>query len=520
MTATLIETPSEAPEGALYWSPRGLYPFQLEHIATALVMRTEGRPYGMFQWDTGLGKSHAAMALSAFTVEDQAADVIFLVCERVKLKEWRDDFNFYTSLQTRIHHGGNRKAQFAKKGWPQVVISTYETFKTDLVKFEANKGGRGKHAVNGWMMDELDRSGLRPMVIFDEADKLSHRTSATYKAWDHILRTLRKTWDALPVYMLTATSVRRTIEDSFNQFRLLAPKAMPQIQEFEKYFVRSRNIYGKAVYHDFRLPEFAALCQPLMYVKSKTDPDVRDQFPTMTEDAMWVDLEGGQRELYDMVRELNAPGCGMTLRQICAHPASLLHSAKYGDSALTKDLVAELGEDYFRALPSAKTERLIHYLKPIVLDQQDKAVVFSFFGPSVLPLLKEALEKARIPVWLYNDDDGAAWKRSHRGGVLLCSDAASRGINLPQASYLIEYDVHSTIGGRTQRLNRISRIGEGGPTATVKTMLARETVEIGLLWNMLGGNEQAETLLGRGNDGGEYITAEMRKELLTKGMKA
>lgn len=518
MTAPVLETaPSGFPEGALYYSERGLYPFQLDDIARALVMRSEGRPYSMVVWDTGLGKSHFAMATSAFTLQDGGADLVVLVCEKVKLREWEDDFKIFTRLTARRHHGPGRKNALAKKGLPDVLISTYETLKADLAKFEAAK--RGKKIVNGWLMDEILTSGRKPMVIFDESDKLSNRTSANYKAWEFALRTLRKTHPGLPVYMMSATPVRRDLENGFNQLRLLAPDRVPMIKEFEDYFVRGRNIYGKAMYHLERIQDFVDLVHPLLMVKSKEDPDVRDQFPKLTEEALWVDLEGEQRELYTMLDGLEHKGALTLSRMVCAHPAALLHSAEHGSSELARMLVGELGEEYLRKMHSAKTERLVEYLRPVVLGQGAKAVVFSFFGPSVLPLLRKALEARGIRCWMHNEEDAIAdFRRSPLPGVLLASDAASRGINLPEASYLIEYDMATTYGTRTQRLNRASRIGSGGPTLTVRSMLMRESIEVPLMYSMLKGHQESDALLGRGVTGEEFLTANMRRKILTEGM--
>lgn len=483
------------------------------------VCITIDRPDGLYltRHHVVTHNSHFAMATAAFTVQDGGADLVIMVCERVKLKEWEEDFKIFTRLSSRIHHGPSRKGKITKLGLPDVLISTYETYKADLAQFEAAK--RGKKIVNGWLMDQILASGRKPMVVFDESDKLSNRTSASYKAWTHVLKTLRGAFPDLPTYMMTATPIRRDLENGFNQLRLLAPDRVPLVKEFEEYFVRGRDIYGKARYHDHRIPDFVELIRPLLMVKSKEDPDVRDQFPALTEEALWVDMEGGQDDLYSMVHGLDTAHSMMALRQICAHPASIIHSAKYGTSKLARMLVDELGEAYLRSLPSAKTERLVEYLKPVVLGQGAKAVVFSFFGPSVLPLLKEALEAVRIPVWTHNEENGIeAFKRSSRPGVLLASDAAARGVNLPEASYLVEYDLATTYGTRTQRLNRASRIGSGGPTLTVRSMLARRSVEISLMHGMLRGHQQSDSLLGRGVTGDEFLTAAMRRQILTEGM--
>lgn len=518
MTMTLIDAPSANwPEGALYYSPRGLYPFQTDHIAQAYVgVQSGDQPEWMFSWDTGLGKSHAAMQLAALAFEDGLADLVVLVCERNKLKEWQADFEKFTRLNSRLHHGASRKSKLAKLGLPDVLITTYETGKADLVR--VNKDGRRKTLESGELLTKVFTDHRRPVVFFDEADKLSNRSSATYKAYEHTLKTLRKHFKNLPVFMMTATSIRKDYENAFNQLRLLRPKAMPLVKEFDSYFVRGRDIYGKARYWDHRTEEFAALCQPLMLSKRKTDPDVMDQFPKMTEEVLWVDMEGEQRRLYDLVAELDGVGGQLqALRQICAHPLSLAHSAREGSSKLARTLVEEFGVEYLQKAPSAKAEALVRYLKPIVLDQEDKAVVFTFFGPSVIPHIHFDLRNEGIRCFRLDELDEF---KAHRGGaVLLTSDAGARGINIPEASYLVEYDMAVTYGLRTQRLNRISRIGSGGPTATVRSILTRQSVEIGLMFSMLRGNAQSDELLGAGVDGSEYMTAAMRRQMLTEDME-
>jgi SNF2 family DNA or RNA helicase len=516
MTQTLISAPSTNwPEGALYFSPRGLYPFQTEHIATAyLGVQSGDQPEWMFSWDTGLGKSHAAMQLSALAFEDGIADLVVLVCEKNKLKEWRADFEKFTKLSVRIHHGPNRKKRLGKEGLPDVLITTYETGKVDFVSMSKTDRGRKVFEDSTTLMEIHTK---RPVVFFDEADKLSNRTSATYRSYEYMLKSLRKHFKNLPVFMMTATSIRKDYENSFNQLRLLRPQAMPLIKEFDTYFVRGRDIYGKARYFDHRTEEFAAICQPLMLSKRKTDPDVIDQFPKMTEEALWVDMEGDQKKLYDLVADLDGVGGQLqALRQICAHPMSLVHSAREGSSKLAKTLVEEFGPEYFAKAPSAKTEALVRYLEPIVLDQGDKAVVFTFFGPSVIPHLHFALRNEGIRC--FRLDELEEFKAYDGGAVLLTSDAGARGINIPEASYLVEYDMAVTYGLRTQRLNRISRIGSGGPTATVRSMLTRQSVEIGLMFSMLRGNAQSDELLGSGVDGSEYMTAAMRRQMLTEDM--
>lgn len=489
-----------------------LYPFQQDHIARAYVqgMRVA------FNWDTGLGKSVAALQSAALLFEDGKADLLLLVCERNKLHEWKEDVEKFTTLTARIHHGANRKLKMIRDGMPDVLISTYETFKADLAKWVKN--GRTKVVRSNELLDEV--SVKKPMVVFDEADKLRNRKSGLYKSFFYVLKTLTKKNPEIPVLMLTATPISKDWENSFNILHMLAPDAMPNVTEFEKEYVRTRNIYGKALYYTERMSQFRSIAAPLILTKRKTDPDVMEQFPKKTERAAWISMESDQQHLYTVLSQMDEPGMFTVLRQVCAHPSSLLA----GEGKYATSLRNILGEDYIRSLSSAKTQWLVDYLSPIVQEQGEKAVVFTFFGQSVLPILAEELRKSGLEVFTYHGALSDKEKEEHKHlfktgapSVFLTSDSGAKGINLPEASHLVEYDMAPTFGLREQRLNRISRIGQGGPTITIRSMILRDTIEVPLMYTMLKGNKESDQLLGKGMSGGNFMTAQAREMALLAG---
>lgn len=92
-------------------------------------------------------------------------------------------------------------------------------------------------------------------------------------------------------------------------------------------------------------------------------------------------------------------------------------------------------------------------------------------------------------VWVEPDDpaDGA-WKdvskaelvdalRSGRVSVILATDAASEGLNLQVASYLINYDLPWNPMRVEQRIGRIDRIGQGAPVVTIRNYVIPGTIE-------------------------------------------
>lgn len=495
-----------------------LYPFQQDHIARAFLRANDGKLSVAFNWDTGLGKSVAGLQTAALLKEDGLADLVVLVCEKNKLYEWKEDVERFTpELTVRIHHGSNRKKKLDSDGLPDVLISTYDTYKLDFVKMI--QGPRTKVRRPDDLLEQIGQR--KPFFIFDEADRLRNRKSGVYKDFEFALKHLRKTQPDLSVILLTATPISKDWENSFNILRLLCPSEMPTVDTFEHTYVLTRDMYGKAVYKASEMHNFTASASGMILTKRKTDPDVMDQFPTKTERSAWLTLPKEQKHLYDVVRDMDMPGALTVLRQICAHPSSLVGS----EGKISRLLVDAMGEASILSLPSVKTQWLVDYLTPIVRDQGEKAVVFTFFGQSVIPLLRTALEDAGMTVYVYHGGMTDKRKEEHKtrfkqGGpaVFLTSDSGAKGINLPEASHLIEYDMAPTFGLRDQRLNRVMRIGAGGPTVTIRSLLVRDTVEVPLMHSMLKGNRQSDELLGTGMDGGIFMSASAREMALLEGM--
>jgi SNF2 family DNA or RNA helicase len=526
VSAEPVEAPEPGwPDGALYHSPRGLYGFQEDGIARAYLKLEQGGGV-MAVWDTGTGKSHLAMALSAFMFEDDKIDHVLLVAEKGKITadEWPSDFAKFTRLSAAVHHGTGRMKRLEKNGLPQVLITTYETGKADLSKVVRVPGKRGKSLADGPLMEMF--KGKRVLVVYDESTKVKNRESDNYKSWFRSLGAMRK-GEVTRVLEMTATPIERDYEDAYSQLRLADPKSMPLVKEFE-WFVRSRDPYGRPHYYKDRMPRFAEIAKPMILRVRKSDPEVMAEFPKQVEESRWFTMADDQRDLYEMVCDLQEPGAepvpGLhTIKRMVAnHPESIIHSAKHGSSRLARMLVEELGEDYFRSVSAVKEQGLIDYLEPVVHGQGAKAVVFSFFGPSVLPLLARALRKKKFEVYLTwggmsleeTSIERAKFKSSPNPAVLLSSDAGARGVNLPQATYVVEYESALTFANRTQRINRTHRIDSEAESTTCMTFFVHQTVEETVANAMIERNAQQDTLLDDTDSGEDFITAAERRQML------
>ena len=518
-------------EGQPLYHPAWRVPFQLDLMARAYLLRQ-----AMVVADMGLGKTHVGMGLGAYVLMQGEADTLVIICEKGKLLDWRDELAVHTSLGPPVmYHGPDRARRLARADQIlQVLITTYETARQDLAVFE-KKGSR--KASNGPLLSWLIRR--RPVIIYDEGSaKLGNRSSTLYKAHAHMLRYLRAKTPPSVICVLTGTPIERDWENAFNTFRLIAPQDMPLVKDFEGTYTYGRDDYGRLRFRKDRMDEFAGLCRPRLLRKRKTDADVIGQFPAKTERFERIEMGGTlQAKIYAAVEDLawdadgehrEVPGLHVALRQLAGHPRAILRSAEHGTSKLAL-LLADQMRPRLMAAPSAKTEMLIEYGRQL-LAEDAKLLVFTFFGQSVLPVLAEELRKEGFPLFLTHGQMGIADQHEQRtrfrtcagGAVLLSSDAGARGVNVPEASCVIEYESAVTSATRQQRFDRAHRLGHGGTPLTCVTFVLEGTTETHLARQVLDRNEQQDMLLGDDSDeayADGYVTAGDRRMLYAMARK-
>jgi SNF2 family DNA or RNA helicase len=510
------------------YHPAWHVPFQLDLMARAYLLRQ-----AMVVADMGLGKTHIAMGVAAACLAFGDEDTVLVVCEKGKLLDWRDELAVHCSMGPVIVYHGADRGKRLQRG-PQVVITTYETARQDLAVF-VKKGSR--KAADGPLLSWL--LGRRPVIVYDEGSaKLGNRSSALYKAHAHALRELRRLNPLLAVCVLTGTPIERDWENAYNTLRLMAPSSMPLVKDFDATYTYGRDDYGRLRFRKDKMPEFAEICRPRLLRKRKTDPDVIGQFPVKVERFERIEMGGTlQAKLYAAVEDLawdadghrrEVPGLSVALRQLAGHPQAILKSAQHGSSRLAK-LLAEQMRPRLLAAPSAKTEMLTEYARQLMAEDA-KLLAFTFFGQSVLPVLAEVLDKEGFPLFVTHGgmtigeqhEQRTRFRTCDGGAVLLSSDAGARGLNIPEASCVIEYEPGLTSATRQQRFDRAHRIGHGGVPLTCVTFVLEGTAETHLLRQALARNEQQDILLGDDSDeayADGYVTAGDRRMLYSMARK-
>jgi superfamily II DNA or RNA helicase len=477
------ETHPDWPPDILFRPPRAIG-WQTDFIVRLYLMRA-----GLLAADTGLGKSMMTMGVAGLAAEQGVIDHVLIVCEVNKLREWKEDFEQHTRLPAAICHGPKAKRLKVLDSLPKVIITTYETARDDAAVFPP-KSSRSKTLAPGPLTEALE--GKRVLVAYDEVTKLGRRTSNLYKAHYWMLKRLRAAQPTCRAIGLTATPMETDLENIFNELRLTVPDAMPTVAEFEDRVVRSRHpVYRTPTYSEEGKAWFRELCDPWILRKRKTDADVRDDFPPLTEKfrriRMRPDQFGAYRALEDLAwtpegEHREVPGLAMLLRQMAGDPLAVLETARVGNSKLAEMVAEEMGAELARC-SSAKAEELIS-IADLVMSSDQKLLVFTFFGQTVLPVLARRLDGRQVFTYHGGMSDAERERQKHAfktcsgGAILLASDAAAKGINLPEISYMIEYDIATKHSLREQRKGRGSRLGKLDPL-TVISLILESTIEGG-----------------------------------------
>lgn len=480
---------------SLYRELEHLKEFQVDDV---FALRGLGR--GVFGWDTGMGKSRGLLALACWMLEGQAIDTVLLVCEQNRLvpTEWEGDIEQLTTATWARYHGA-RRASILSGELPQIIATTYETAREDI----AVRGADGRIVADGPLTRAL--AGRRVLIAYDEMPKLAVASSGLYETHSYLVeRTGAK------VVGMTATPYTRDFESVYNMFSLVCPDVLPDREKFEELCVvrRTRRSH-KPIFNERAVRQhLLEPIRPYLMRRRKTDPEVAHLFPRMREVTLHTAMTPEQEQAYRVMETLgreeyertgeDVPGLYTVLRMLASYPEALMGA----DGALAAEVVASFGTEALAAMRPGKLDRL-QALAAHAVSEGRKTVIFSFFGPTILPLLARDLEHLGVPVLTFY---GAATKarrqslaqfRAHEGpALLLASNAAARGINVPEASRLIEYEGALTYEIGAQRRNRIHRLDSPHEEVVCATLIADGTVEQPIAEKMLHRNSETDAVLG------------------------
>jgi hypothetical protein len=177
------------------------------------------------------------------------------------------------------------------------------------------------------------------------------------------------------------------------------------------------------------------------------------------------------------------------LRMLCDNPSLVYESAHNyrttggSTGSLYADNIIKLGW-LSETAKSPKLESVMEYIKNILdSDTTSKVVLFSFFKRN-LKLIQEAMASTTNSVLFMGgmtaEERDAAKQQfatDPHTRLFLSSDAGGYGVDLPNANYLISYDLPWSAGKLDQREARIIRLSSVHPHVTVASFVMKGSIE-------------------------------------------
>jgi superfamily II DNA or RNA helicase len=453
-----------------------LRPYQQEGLSWLQFLREYGLG-GILADDMGLGKTVQALAHLLLEKQQGRSFLPSLVVAPTSLMvNWlRETQRFAPDLKALVLHGPDRREHFVRMPEFDVVLTTYPLLPRDAKALLSQQFY---------------------MLILDEAQVIKNpRAKATQVAL------LLKAHHRL---CLTGTPMENHLGELWSLFHFLMPGLLGEPKQFRKLFRVPIEKYADTERRNVLLRRIRP------FILRRTKQAVVTELPPKTEILRTVELEGGQRDLYETIRlamhgkVLRAIGrhglqrsrmiildALLKLRQVCCDPRLLrLDAAK-------------------RVTQSVKLELLMTLL-PEMVEEGRRILLFSQFT-SMLKLIEQALEGSGLEYVRLTGktrDRATPVSRFQAGEVplfLISLKAGGTGLNLTAADTVIHYDPWWNPAVEDQATDRAHRIGQSKAVFVYK-LIAAHTVEEKIL-----ALQQKKARIARGlfeaEGGGEALTS-------------
>jgi superfamily II DNA or RNA helicase len=428
-------------------SPEGfaleLRPYQVEGLSWLQYLR-EQQLSGILADDMGLGKT--AQALAHLLLEKQSGRMdkpSLVVLPTSLIFNWkREAERFAPQLKLLSLQGKERAELFPLIGEHDVILTTYPLL---------------------WRDEEALAQHEYHLLILDEAQTVKNVSSQTAQ----VVRKL----NARHRLCLTGTPLENHLGELWAQFDFLLPGLLGDSKEFTKTWRTPIEKYGNKLRRDL----LARRVKPFILRRRKED--VAKELPAKTLIVRTVELEGGQRDLYETVRiamdqrvreEIAAKGFSrshiiildalLKLRQVCCDPRLL----KLSSASKVKE--------------RAKLDLLMEML-PELVSEGRRILVFSQFT-SMLELIEVELENEKLTyVKLTGDTQNReevvrSFQNEEVPIFLISLKAGGVGLNLTAADTVIHYDPWWNPAVENQATDRAHRLGQTKNVFVYKLVVA------------------------------------------------
>lgn len=360
------------------------------------------------------------------------------------------------------------------------------------------------------LINDQKYMGAFQCMVVDEATIIKNRTAKRS-------RLLKKVGKAIHYrFALTGQPIENRPEELFSLMEFVDKSVLGDFATFDRTFIRRDN-WGKPLRYVNLDIMYQSMTDCMVRV---TRDDIKDQLPDIIHTVIPVPFDSSGASAYrlisnDLLQQLQqviksgggfdlfkhynggdgdeAQGQIMArltvLRMLCDNPDLVVGSARdYLDpttkagSAFANDVTKMGWMSNCTAHP--KLDAVLEYIDDVLSeDPKNKVVVFSFFKKN-LRILQDRTSKMAGSVLFMGgmtaeekDDAKEKFRNDPNCRIFLSSDAGGYGVDLPNANYLISYDLPWSSGKLEQREARIIRLSSEFPHVNIVTFVMQGSIE-------------------------------------------
>ncbi len=425
--------------------------------------------------EMGLGKTIQGIAAAALLHRMGKANRCLVVTPASLKTEWEEQIGKFTHLPCEVVYGSRpeRAAVYQNPGAFFIIVN-YEQVRSDALDIN---------------------EALKPdIVILDEAQRIKNWASQTARA----IKRLQSRY----AFVLTGTPIENRIDEIYSITEFLNPAVFGPLFRFNRDFYIFDEGGKPDNYKNLDL--MREKLRPIVLRRRKAD--VETELPERSDETRFIELTSGQRMEHDdyamQVKQLLARAQKRPLRKE-EHQILMLLLAKMRMVCDTQFILDK------ETRVSPKLDELVEIFDTVLSDSDTKIIVFSeWIG--MLTLVREHLQKQKIGyAWhtgsvpqIKRRKEIKAFKEDPECRLFLSTDSGGTGLNLQNASVVINMDLPWNPAKLEQRIARAWRKGQSR-AVTVINLVARNTIEHGMLGTLALKQGLADGVLDGMGDLGE-----------------
>jgi superfamily II DNA or RNA helicase len=470
-----------------------LYPYQREGM-----LHLAFNERALLADEMGLGKTIQAIAACALLHRLGKAARALVVAPASLKTEWEEQIQRFTDLPYQLIYGqrGRRLRLYASA--PFFTLVNYEQMLRDAL--------------------DVNRQLQPDIIILDEAQRIKNWSTKTAQA----VKRLQSRY----AFVLTGTPIENRIDDIHSLMSFLDPAVLGPLFRFNREFYVLDERGRPAGYRN--LEQLHGRIKPFLLRRRKAD--VEAELPDRTDQRYFVPLSAGQADSY-----ASHQGEVARLMQIAQRrPLTQQESEKLQRELAMMRMICDsnyiLDPDDRICPKLAELEKILEECRN---NKDVKVLIFSEWA-RMLELVKGLCEKMRIGYALHT---GAIPQRRRRAEiqlfktdpdcrVFLSTDSGSTGLNLQNASVVVNCDLPWNPARLEQRIARAWRKHQTRPV-TVIHLVSENTIEQRMLETLTVKQSLADGVLDLRGDlktikfrGGKQAFLSRLEQLISPAPKA